>query len=132
MYKRQVLDNTEMKSLTQFNEYDELEVKRRIERGKGSSWTINSNSVRAKDVNLLFADNSTGARTSGIVSQGQIANLINAKPEIRRSLLEEAANITGLHHRRHEAELKLKAAETNLQRLKDIMRQLTSQISNLN
>ena len=83
-----VLDNTEMKSLTQFNEYDELEVKRRIERGKGSSWTINSNSVRAKDVNLLFADNSTGARTSGIVSQGQIANLINAKPETRRSTRE--------------------------------------------
>ena len=116
-----VLDNTEMKSLTQFNEYDELEVKRRIERGKGSSWTINSNSVRAKDVNLLFADNSTGARTSGIVSQGQIANLINAKPETRRSLLEEAANITGLHHRRHEAELRLSAAENNLERLDDVI-----------
>ena len=116
-----VLDNTEMKTLSQFNEYDELEVKRRIERGKGSSWTINSNSVRAKDVNLLFADNSTGARTSGIVSQGQIANLINAKPETRRSLLEEAANITGLYHRRHEAELRLNAAETNLERLDDVI-----------
>ena len=116
-----VLDNTEMKTLSQFNEYDELEVKRRIERGKGSGWTINSNSVRAKDVNLLFADNSTGARTSGIVSQGQIANLINAKPETRRSLLEEAANITGLHHRRHEAELRLNAADTNLERLADVI-----------
>ena len=100
-----VLDNTEVKSLTQFNEYDELEVNRRIERGKGSSWTINSNSVRAKDVNLLFADNSSGARSSGIVSQGPVANLINAKPDARRTLLEEAASITGLHQRRHEAEL---------------------------
>ena len=116
-----VLDNTEVKSLTQFNEYDELEVNRRIERGKGSSWTINSNSVRAKDVNLLFADNSSGARSSGIVSQGQVANLINAKPEARRTLLEEAANITGLHQRRHEAELRLNAAETNLERLGDIV-----------
>ena len=116
-----VLDNTEVKSLTQFNEYDELEVNRRIERGKGSSWTINSNSVRAKDVNLLFADNSSGARSSGIVSQGQVANLINAKPDARRTLLEEAANITGLHQRRHEAELRLNAAETNLERLGDIV-----------
>ena len=116
-----VLDNTEAKSLTQFNEYDELEVNRRIERGKGSSWTINSNSVRAKDVNLLFADNSSGARSSGIVSQGQVANLINAKPDARRTLLEEAANITGLHQRRHEAELRLNAAETNLERLGDIV-----------
>jgi len=116
-----VIDNSEIKSVSQFSEYDELEVKRRIERGKGSTWTINANSVRAKDVNLLFADNSTGAKSSGIVSQGQVSNLISAKPEIRRGLLEEAANITGLHHRRHEAELRLNAAETNLHRLEDIV-----------
>ena len=116
-----VIDNSEMKSLSQFSEYDELEVKRRIERGKGSTWTINANSVRAKDVNLLFADNSTGAKSSGIVSQGQVSSLISAKPEIRRGILEEAANITGLHHRRHEAELRLNAAETNLHRLEDIV-----------
>ncbi len=126
------LDNSKNKVKNNFNDYDELEVKRRIERGKGSAWTINSQSVRAKDVNLLFADNSTGAKSTGIVSQGQISEIINSKPEIRRGILEDAANIRGLHQRRHEAELRLKAAEINLQRVEDIIITLQEQKRNLN
>ena len=127
-----VLDNTDNKIKNNFNEYDQLEVSRRIERGKGSAWTVNSQSVRAKDVNLLFADNSTGAKSTGIVSQGQISEIINSKPEIRRGILEDAANIRGLHQRRHEAELRLKAAEINLQRVEDVVITLQEQKRNLN
>ena len=122
-----ILDNTKKTKSFNFNEYDELEIKRRIERSKGSAWTINSQGVRARDVNLLFADNATGAKSSSIVSQGQVSEIINAKPDTRRGLLEEAANIKGLHQRRHEAELRLNAAETNLQRLDDIISTMQEQ-----
>ena len=125
------LDNTEKKgSAAQFAD-DDLEITRRIERGKGSSFKINGKAVRARDVQLLFADMATGSRSSGIVSQGKVGALINAKPVERRNLLEEAANIRGLHQRRHEAELRLNTAETNLERLDDILIQLDEQKSSL-
>ena len=109
----------------------DIEVTRRIERGKGSSFKINGKPSRGRDVQLLFADMATGARSSGIVSQGKVGALINAKPVERRKLLEEAANIRGLHQRRHEAELRLNTAQGNLDRLEDILTQLDEQKNNL-
>jgi chromosome segregation protein len=109
----------------------ELEVVRRIERGSGSDFRINGREVRARDVQLLFADAATGAHSTALVSQGRIGAIINAKPIERRSLLEEAAGISGLHSRRHEAELRLKAAETNLTRLDDVITTLQSQFDGL-
>ena len=97
-----------------------LEVSRRIEREAGSAYRINGRDVRARDVQLLFADASTGARSPALVRQGQIGEIINAKPQARRLILEEAAGIAGLHTRRHEAELKLRATEQNLARLDDV------------
>jgi chromosome segregation protein len=126
-----VMDNKSRKATAQFNDTDELEVSRRIERGKGSVYRVNGRDVRAKDVQLLFADLSSGARSTALVSQGRIGALINAKPAQRRHLLEEAANITGLHSRRHEAELRLKAAETNLERLDDVIQALDVQLQAL-
>ena len=126
-----VMDNTARKATAQFNDTDDLEVSRRIERGKGSIYRVNGRDVRAKDVQLLFADLSSGARSTALVSQGRIGALIAAKPAQRRSLLEEAANITGLHSRRHEAELRLKAAETNLERLDDVIQALDIQLQGL-
>ena len=126
-----VMDNRARKASAQFNDTDELEVSRRIERGKGSVYRVNGRDVRAKDVQLLFADLSSGARSTALVSQGRIGALINAKPAQRRHLLEEAANITGLHSRRHEAELRLKAAETNLERLDDVIQALDTQLQAL-
>jgi chromosome segregation protein len=126
-----VMDNSARKATAQFNDSDELEVSRRIERGKGSVYRVNGRDVRAKDVQLLFADLSSGARSTALVSQGRIGALINAKPAQRRHLLEEAANITGLHSRRHEAELRLKAAETNLERLDDVIQALATQLDAL-
>src|SRR5205085_2681552 len=107
------------------------EIVRRIERGEGSDFRINGSQVRARDVQLLFADAATGAHSTALVSQGRIGAIINAKPIDRRSLLEEAAGITGLHSRRHEAELRLKAAETNLSRLDDVIVTLESQLAAL-
>ena len=104
-----LLDNGDRKAASQFNDHDELEVIRRIERGSGSSYRVNGREVRARDVQLLFADAATGAHSTALVSQGRVGALINAKPKDRRSLLEEAAGITGLHSRRHEAELRLRA-----------------------
>ena len=95
-----------------FNDDDALEITRRIEREAGSSYRINGREVRARDVQLLFADASTGSRSPALVHQGRIGEIIQAKPEQRRRVLEEAAGISGLHQRRHEAELRLKAAET--------------------
>ena len=126
-----VMDNSTRKATAQFNDTDELEVTRRIERGKGSVYRVNGRDVRAKDVQLLFADLSSGARSTALVSQGRIGAIINAKPQQRRHLLEEAANITGLHSRRHEAELRLKAAETNLERLDDVIQALDTQLQSL-
>ena len=125
------LDNSQRTAPAQFNDELELEVSRRIEREKGSKYRVNGKEVRARDVQLLFADSSTGARSTAMVSQGRIGAIIAAKPEQRRALLEEAAGITGLHSRRHEAELRLKGAETNLERLDDILITLDTQLQNL-
>ncbi|XDZ65069.1 chromosome segregation protein SMC [Alphaproteobacteria bacterium LSUCC0684] len=125
------IDNSSRKAPASLNDSDEIEVTRRIDRGKGSQFRINGKIARAKDVQLLFADMATGPRSSGIVSQGKVDALINAKPRDRRSLLEEAANIRGLHQRRHEAELRLNTAETNLDRLEDILIQLDEQKASL-
>ncbi len=110
---------------------DMLEVSRRIEREAGSTYRINGREVRARDVQILFADASTGARSPALVHQGRIGEIIQAKPEQRRRVLEEAAGISGLHARRHEAELRLRAAEQNLARLEDVIGQLAGQIDAL-
>jgi len=102
----------------------ELQVTRRIERGAGSQFRANGRELRARDVQTLYADLASGARSSGMVSQGRVSTLVNAKPEERRQVLEEAAGITGLHARRHEAELKLRAAEQNVARAEDLRTQL--------
>ncbi len=121
------LDNKDRSAPAAFNEEDEVEITRRIERGKGSGYKINGRDVRARDVQLLFADLASGANSTAIVSQGRIGALIGAKPAERRTLLEEAAGIRGLHSRRHEAELRLKAAEANLERLEDVIAALDVQ-----
>ncbi|TIR95368.1 chromosome segregation SMC family protein, partial [Mesorhizobium sp.] len=125
------LDNSDRTAPAAFNDADELQVSRRIEREAGSLYRINGKEARAKDVQLLFADQSTGARSPSMVGQGRIGELIQAKPQARRALLEEAAGISGLHTRRHEAELRLKAAEQNLERLDDVVGELESQIDSL-
>ena len=125
------LDNKDRTAPAAFNKEDELEVTRRIEREHGSVYRINGKEVRARDVQLLFADASTGARSPAMVRQGQIGELISAKPKQRRLILEEAAGISGLHSRRHEAELRLKAAETNLERVDDIIAAVDGQLENL-
>ena len=125
------LDNSDRTAPAAFNDSDEIQVSRRIERENGSVYRINGKEARAKDVQLLFADASTGARSPSMVGQGRIGELINAKPQARRQLLEEAAGISGLHSRRHEAELRLRSAEGNLERLEDVTAQLESQIESL-
>jgi chromosome segregation protein len=125
------LDNADRDAPPSFNDSDIIEVSRRIEREAGSAYRINGKDVRARDVQLMFADASTGARSPALMRQGQIAELISAKPQSRRLILEEAAGITGLHTRRHEAELKLRAAEQNLARLDDVVAQLESQLNSL-
>ena len=122
------LDNTDRQAPSLFNQNDEIEVTRRIWRGEGSEYRVNGKEVRLKDVQLLFADASTGARSTSMVSQGRVGAIIAAKPEQRRSLLEEAAGITGLHSRRHEAELRLNATETNLERVKDLLKTQEEQL----
>ena len=114
-----------------FHEAPELEISRKIERGNGSAYRINGREARARDVQTLFNDLATGAHSSGLVSQGRVGALVNAKPDERRQLLEEAAGITGLHSRRHEAELKLRAAEANLSRAEDLRGQLEGQLEGL-
>jgi len=125
------LDNESRAAPAQFNDTNELDVSRKIEREKGSTYRVNGKEVRARDVQLLFADSATGARSTALVSQGKIGAVINAKPQQRRGLLEEAAGITGLHSRRHEAELRLRGAETNLERLDDILVTLDAQLAGL-
>jgi len=114
-----------------FNDETQLEISRRIERESGSAYRLNAKDIRAKDVQLLFADASTGAHSPSLVSQGRIGSLISAKPRERRKILEEAAGISGLHSRRKEAESKLRSAEHNLERLGDIEIQLNDQIRGL-
>ena len=125
------LDNSDRSAPAAFNDADELQVSRRIEREAGSVYRINGKEARARDVQLLFADQSTGARSPSMVGQGRIGELIQAKPQARRALLEEAAGISGLHSRRHEAELRLRAAEQNLERLDDVVGELGTQIESL-
>lgn len=125
------IDNSRRQAPPQYNEYDTIDVVRRIEREKGSTYRINGQEVRARDVMMLFADASTGARSPALVHQGRIGEIIQAKPEQRRRVLEEAAGISGLHARRHEAELRLKAAEQNLLRVEDVVKQLAAQIDAL-
>jgi len=125
------LDNRARQASAAFNDFDELQVSRRIERGNGSTYRVNGKEARARDVQLLFADAASGAQSVALVSQGRVGALVNAKPADRRSLLEEAAGISGLHSRRHEAELRLKAAESNLERLEDVLRTLGQQMAGL-
>ena len=125
------LDNTEKKAPANFNQFDEIEISRKIEREKGSTYRVNSKQVRARDVQLIFADSASGARSSGIVSQGRISQIIESSLEERRVILEEAANIKGLHNRRHEAELKLNGATDNLSRLSDIENTYNEQLVEL-
>lgn len=126
-----VIDNGERLAPAAFNDDDNLEITRRITRDAGSAYKVGAKDVRARDVQMLFADASTGAHSPALVRQGQISELINAKPKARRRILEEAAGISGLYQRRHEAELKLKGAETNLTRVDDVIEQLAAQLSQL-
>ncbi len=125
------IDNSERLAPAGFNETDAVEIVRRITRDVGSAYKTNGKDVRARDVQMLFADASTGAHSPALVRQGQISELINAKPKARRRILEEAAGISGLYQRRHEAELKLKGAESNLARVDDVIEQLASQLQTL-
>ncbi|MDB5596616.1 MAG: smc [Hyphomicrobiales bacterium] len=125
------LDNSDRMAPAAFNDSEQIEVTRRIERESGSTYRVNGREVRARDVQLLFADASTGARSPAMVGQGRIGEIISAKPQQRRRILEEAAGIAGLHSRRHEAELRLKGAEDNLGRLEDILKQIEAQIESL-
>ncbi|WP_417525259.1 chromosome segregation protein SMC [Marinovum sp.] len=125
------LDNSDRLAPAGFNDSDALEITRRITRDVGSAYKINSKDVRARDVQMLFADASTGAHSPALVRQGQISELINAKPKNRRRILEEAAGISGLYQRRHEAELKLKSTEANLLRVDDVIEQLATQLAQL-
>ncbi|MDP6350903.1 MAG: chromosome segregation protein SMC [Alphaproteobacteria bacterium] len=125
------LDNSERDAPPAHNDSTQIDVARRIERDAGSQYRINGKDARARDVQLLFADSATGARSTAIVGQGQIGAVISAKPDQRRHLLEEAAGITGLHSRRHEAELRLRAAEANLDRLDDVLAALQAQLQGL-
>lgn len=126
-----MLNNSERKAPAEFNDSDMLEISRRIERESGSAYRINGRDVRAKDVQLLFADAATGAHSPALVSQGQVGTIITSKPKDRRAILEEAAGITGLHARRKEAESRLRGAENNITRLEDVMQQMEVQTGSL-
>ncbi|ESQ77516.1 chromosome segregation protein SMC [Asticcacaulis sp. YBE204] len=125
------IDNASRLAPQPFTDQPVLDIARRIDRGQGSTYRVNGKEVRARDVQLLFADASTGANSPALVRQGQISELIAAKPQNRRRVLEEAAGVSGLHTRRHEAELRLRAAEANMARLDDISRELDSALSRL-
>jgi chromosome segregation protein len=125
------IDNADRSAPAALNDREILEISRRIEREAGSAYRINGRDVRARDVQILFADAATGARSPALVHQGKIGEIIQAKPEQRRRVLEDAAGVAGLHARRHEAELRLKAAETNLIRVEDVIGQLAGQIDGL-
>jgi len=125
------IDNADRSAPAAMNDREILEISRRIERESGSVYRINGRDVRARDVQILFADAATGARSPALVHQGKIGEIIQAKPEQRRRVLEDAAGVAGLHARRHEAELRLKAAETNLTRVEDVIGQLAGQIDGL-
>ncbi len=125
------IDNKDRTAPVPYNDFDTIEVSRRIEREAGSVYRINGRDVRQRDVQIFFADASSGAGSTAFVRQGQIGLLISQKPLARRAILEEAAGIGGLHQRRHEAELRLKAAETNLNRLTDVISEIEGQLASL-
>ena len=125
------LSNENKDGPLQYKELDEIEIRRKIEKDKGSKFYINNKEVRAKDAQMFFADLSTGAHSPSLISQGRIGALVTAKPADRRAILEEAAGIAGLHVRRHEAELRLSAAENNLKRADELRRQQERQLANL-
>jgi chromosome segregation protein len=126
-----LVDNGDRTAPSAFNDSEALEVSRRIVREQGSTFRVNGREVRARDVTVLFADASTGSRSPALVHQGRIGEIIQARPDQRRRVLEEAAGISGLHARRHEAELRLKAAEHNLARVEDVIGQLAAQVASL-
>lgn len=126
-----VLDNSDRLAPVGFNDADVIEITRRITRDAGSAYKLNTKELRARDVQMLFADASTGSHSPALVRQGQISELINAKPKARRRILEEAAGISGLYARRHEAELKLTGADQNLLRVDDVLENLAQQLSTL-
>jgi chromosome segregation protein len=125
------VDNASHDGPMHYKDLDHIEVRRKIEKDKGSKFYINDKEVRARDAQMFFADLSTGAHSPSMISQGRIGALVTAKPTDRRAILEEAANISGLHVRRHEAELRLNAAETNLKRADELRRQQEKQLANL-
>ena len=126
-----LLDNQDKDGPGQYNQFDEISIKRKIEKDKGSKYYINDKEVRARDVQTFFADLSTGAHSPSLISQGRIGQLVTAKPIERKSILEEAAGISGIHARRHEAETRLNAAENNLKRADELKRQQQKQLDNL-
>ena len=126
-----LLDNKNKSGPTQYNDFDEIGIRRKIEKDKGSKYYINDKEVRARDVQTFFADLSTGAHSPSLISQGRIGQLVTAKPIERRSILEEAAGISGIHARRQEAETRLNAAENNLKRADELKRQQQKQLDNL-
>ena len=126
-----ILDNSEKDGPIQFKELDKINVKRRIQKDKGSRYFINDREMRARDVQTFFADLSTGAHSPSMISQGRIGALVTAKPTDRRAILEEAAGISGIHVRRHESELRLNSAENNLKKADDLRRQKEKQLDNL-
>ncbi|MDA9596722.1 chromosome segregation protein SMC [Candidatus Pelagibacter sp.] len=125
------VDNKNNEGPVQYREFDQISVRRKIEKDKGSKFYINDKEVRARDAQMFFADLSTGAHSPSMISQGRIGALVTAKPTDRRAILEEAAGISGLHVRRHEAELRLGAAENNLKRADELRRQQEKQLANL-
>ena len=125
------LDNQDKDGPNQYNNLDHIEIRRKIEKDKGSKFYINNKEVRSKDAQMFFADLSTGAHSPSLISQGRIGALVTAKPVDRRAVLEEAAGIAGLHVRRHEAELRLDAAENNLKRADELRKQQEKQLANL-
>ena len=125
------LSNDNKDGSIKYRDLDEIEIRRKIEKDKGSKFYINGKEVRAKDAQMFFADLSTGAHSPSLISQGRIGALVTAKPSDRRAILEEAAGIAGLHVRRHEAELRLSAAENNLKRADELRRQQEKQLINL-
>ena len=125
------VDNKNNEGPVQYRELDQISVRRKIEKDKGSKFYINDKEVRARDAQMFFADLSTGAHSPSMISQGRIGALVTAKPTDRRAILEEAAGISGLHVRRHEAELRLGAAENNLRRADELRRQQEKQLANL-
>tara|TARA_B100001027_G_C16266989_1_gene332652 strand:- start:895 stop:3291 length:2397 start_codon:yes stop_codon:yes gene_type:complete len=125
------LFNDGLESPHQYKEIPNIEIKRKIEKDKGSKFSINGREVRAKDAQMFFADLSTGAHSPSLISQGRIGSIVTAKPNDRRAILEEAAGISGLHARRHEAEIRLGAAENNLKRADELRKQQEKQLANL-